>query len=178
MIKFVVFIMFSCITSFGQNIKLGFDLEAHQIRVISPNDELIMGGNGAPLSYHLNFALDINEKLTLLVKGGRTLHVEFSGWELGLNTSYKIFDPMYIKLGILHHSNEGGAISNQLYVTFASILMVQLGIGVDVANFLSIGLDYYIPTSKKVIYWTGLFEKEPRAFTSMIRLGFNFGWDL
>lgn len=176
--KFIILILFYNVTSFAQNINLGFDLEIHQIRISSPTYKGILGGEGAPLSYHLNLALDITEKLTFLAKGGKTLHVEFSGWELGFNTAYKIYEPLYIKTGVLHHSNEGGGGSNSWFVSSASILMIQFGIGVNVAEFFSIGLDYYIPTTKKVIVWRGLEVKEPRTFEKMIRLGFNFGWDL
>ena len=76
------------------------------------------------------------------------------------------------------HSNKGDYYSNQLVVATTTINIIQLGIGVDIFDFLSIGLDYYVPTSKKVIVWRGLFEKQPQTFESMIRLGFNFGWDL
>jgi hypothetical protein len=173
----LLILLFSTV-SFAQNLRLGFDLEAHQIRVSTPNDEIIMGGNGAPLSYHLNLGIRVLDPLNVQITVGRTLHVEFSGWEFGTNVIYKFYTPIYIKAGVLQHSNEGGGVSNQLTISYASILMIHFGVGVDVADFLSIGLDYYIPTTKKVILWTGLFEKEPQTFERMIRLGFNFGWDL
>jgi hypothetical protein len=56
--------------------------------------------------------------------------------------------------------------------------MMQFGIGVEIIGFFSIGLDYYIPTSKKVIVWQGFGVREPQTFEKMIRLGFNFGWEL
>lgn len=174
----IISFVFVQLTVNGQNLKLGFDLEAHQIRVSTPNDEIIMGGNGAPLSYHLNFSIAVLNPLIVQFKVGRTLHVEFRGWEYGLNTAYKIYNPFYLKVGVLQHSNEGGGGSITFTETYASIFMVHFGAVVEVADFLSIGLDYYIPTSKKVILWSGLYEKVPQKFERMIRLGFNFGWDI
>ncbi|HAB53434.1 MAG: hypothetical protein A2315_06170 [Ignavibacteria bacterium RIFOXYB2_FULL_35_12] len=176
--KIILVSLFWYPIALGQNLKLGFDLEAHQIRVSTPNNEIIMGGNGAPLSYHLNFSIEVLDPLIVQFKVGRTLHVEFRGWEFGTNVTYKLFEPIFLKFGALQHSNEGGGGSNTFTETYASIFMFHFGFGLEVTEFLSIGLDYYIPTSKKVIVWQGLFDKEPQTFKKMIRLGFNFGWDI
>jgi len=178
MYKTILFLLFYYQISFSQSFILGFDLEVHQIRVSTPNDEIIMGGNGAPLSYHLSLGVELIDPLIVQFKVGRTLHVEFKGWELGLNAAYKIYEPLYIKAGVLQHSNEGGGGSITFTETYASILMIHFGAGVDVAEFFSVGLDYYMPTSKKVILWSGLYEKVPQTFEKMIRLSFNFGWEL
>lgn len=174
----VLVILFFSFTSFAQNFKLGFDLGISQVRISFPNGNGILGVTQFPLSYHLNFTIEASENLSFQTKIGRLITTEFGGWEFGLNGAYKFYTPLYVKCGVLQHSNEGGGISNQLIVSFASILMVQFGIGVDMANFFSIGLDYYIPSSKKIIVWRGLGVKEPQEFDKMKRLAFNFGWNI
>jgi len=178
MYKAILILLLYYSTSFAQNFKFGFDLEVSQIRISFPDGKSVLGTSQIPLSYHLDFTIEAIEKIFFQLKIGRATCTEFSGWEFGINGSYKFYKSLYVKTGILHHSNEGGGISNQLNVSSASILMIHLSVGVDVIEFLSIGLDYYIPTSKEVIVWQGFPEKQAQTFESMIRLASNFSWDI
>ena len=118
-ILLIVFILSS--VSFSQNFQLGFDFEIHQIRTISQNNSGILGGNGFPGAFHLLINYIPLSDLTLSAKIGRTLHTEYLGWEFGLNSKYKFFEPLYFSLGFLEHSNEGGTLDNEVSLSYASI---------------------------------------------------------
>jgi len=176
--KIVLFILFFCITSSAQNFKCGFDVEFSWIRISDANGMGMLGVSQSPISGHLNLGYNVNESISVQIKIGRSIVTEFLGWEYGILGKYKLFKPLYISFGILNHRNEGDIYSNQLAVSSPSILMIQSGAGIDIVDFFSLGFDYYIPTIKQVIVWRGFGVREPQTFEKMIRLGFNFGWEL
>ncbi len=164
--------------------KLGFDFEANQIRVSDKYNTSLLGSNSIPISFHTFLSFELNQNLSCKAKVGRYLITEFAGWEFGISWKYKLYKPLYISGGILQHSNEEDYYSNSEGTTSASILMLELGVGVDIVSFMSIELSYYLPTSKKIIGGHRIlnksseFEYLPITFKHMIRLGFIFDWEL
>lgn len=182
--KKILIIFFCFITVPAQDFKLGFDIKAHQIRVSDQEGNHILGGDGFPLAIHLNFAYSPSNKIAILTKIGRTFHIEFLGWEFELSGKYNFYKSLYISAGLMQHSNEGGSGSNSHGTKYASILMLKGGIGFDISSITSIELDYYIPTTKKIIGGQRGFNSSGKetffthTFKSMIRLGFVFAWEL
>lgn len=163
----------------AQSLKLGFDLEANWVSLKSG----LMGGEGSPISYHLNVAYIPLNPLALQMKVGSTTMVSFTGLEVGLSIKYIVHDPFYITVGMLHHSNTGGGGSNSWGTEYASILMFNASAGFRLIEFLSLELGFYIPTSSKVIgYSTLIYEYPPKhktlIFKNMLRLGLVFAWDI
>jgi hypothetical protein len=173
LIFFSIFILSSSYIN-SQSFELGFDLEAHQIRVNDQYGTKILGGVGPPISIHFNSSYIPLENISIVARVGRNLHLEFAGWEFGIAGKYRFLEPLFTSAGILHHSNEGGSGSNTWGTNFASILMFHAGIGVDLSSAISLEISYYLPTSKELIGWS----ITSRYFKSMVKLGFVFGWDL
>ncbi|HSR17281.1 MAG TPA: hypothetical protein VLM39_04220, partial [Ignavibacteriaceae bacterium] len=139
------------------------------------------GGEGFPLAYHLNFAYSPVEKLLLIANVGRTLHINFAGWEFGAAARYKFYDPFFATAGILQHSNLGGSGSNTWETNYASLLLLYAAAGVEVSSVTSIQLGYYHPTSTEAIGFNRIDYSHTKLnlkFTSMIRLSFIFSWEL
>src|SRR5690554_5422198 len=169
------------VNCFSQNLKIGFSLEFHQIRINSGTG--ILGGNGAPLSIHIAGDYKFTRNFSTLVKIGRTLHLEFLGWEFGIHGKYQLYKPLFIFGGTKLHLNEGRGISNEEWVNYANIFMLNAGVGADITSILSVDLSYYYPLSKKIIggsrnYYSGKEEIITRKFNGMIRLGFAFKWEI
>jgi len=163
----------------AQSLKLGFDLEANWVRLKSG----LMGGEGSPISYHLNAAYIPLNPLALQIKVGSTAMVSFTGLEVGLSTKYIFHDPFYIIVGMLYHSNTGGSGSNSWGTEYASILMLNASAGFRLIQFLSLELGFYVPTSSKVIgYSNSIYEYPPKRktfiFKNMLRLGLIFAWEI
>ena len=165
----------------AQNLKIGFCLQAHQVRFNTGTG--ILGGNGLPLSLHFNADNKLFKDFSINGKIGRTFHLEFLGWEFGINGKYSFFKSLFLSMGILYHSNEGSGISNNEWTNYASLLMISPAIGVELSSVIALELSYNIPVSKKIIgggrnFYSGEEKIVNRTFESMIRLGFVFGWEL
>lgn len=175
----LIFLLFYAVLIKSQSFKLGFDIEAHQIRISDQYGEKeILGGNGLPISIHFITTYNPISKIAIQSKIGRTLHSEFFGWEFGINGYYKFYKPFYISGGILQHSNEGGVVSNQLYISYASLLMLKAGFGIDIFKTFSIEVDYYVPTQKKVIIKSGIAKRFSEKIENMFRLSFIWAWEI
>ncbi len=164
----------------AQNFKLGFDLGVHQIRTSNQFGSIgILGGEGAPLDYHLRLIYYISKKTSLQARVGNTLNVNFHGWEFGIGGRYLFYDPFFVSAGILEHSNEGGSGSNTWGTNFATIFMLHAGSGVEVTPGFSIEVAYYKAASKEIIGGTHFSNLGySRIFENMIRLSFLFEWNL
>ncbi len=175
--KVIIFLYLFSLEINPQSFRLGFDFEAQQVRV----NHQILGGEGFPLAYHLNFAYSPIEKFLLIANVGRTLHINFAGWEFGAAARYKFYDPFFASAGILQHSNSGGGGSNSWGTNYASLLLLFAAAGVETSSITSIQLGYYHPTSIEAIGYNWL-DNHTRLnllkFTSMIRLSFIFSWEI
>ena len=176
-------LLYSLLTN-AQNLNLGFDVEPHQVRINTNHGTRILGGDGIPVSLHLDLTYKPIDKLFLIAKVGRTFHMEFLGWEYGVNGKYEFYKPIFISVGILQHSNEGGGVSNEENLLFASIFMIYTGIGIGVSDIFSIGINFYVPFSnKKIGKLLQQFENnnvlwENYTFKNMLRLSFVFEWPI
>jgi hypothetical protein len=179
--KFLLIFTFIYSIANAQDFKLGFDMGIHQVRIKSGTG--ILGGNGLPLSIDLNARYDLFQNFTADAKIGRTFHTQFLGWEFGLSGTYNFYAPFYFTGGMLLHLNEGSGIANGEWTAYTNILMLYPGLGVNFSSVFSIELNYFIPTSEKIIggainFYNDNPEKNYTRFKSMIRLDFVFGWDL
>ena len=141
----------------------------------------ILGGEGAPIDYHLRFAYYFSKKISLQARVGNNLHVNFHGWEFGIEGKYLFYKPLFISAGLLEHSNEGGSGSISWGTAYATIFMLHAGIGIEATSNFSIEFGYYKATSKKVI--GGAIDEITKEiyvdiFEYMFRLSFIFGWDI
>ncbi len=175
--KIISIIVLFSLEMYSQSFRLGFDFEALIIRV---NHHAFGGEGGMPIGYHLNFAYSPVEKFLVQANVGRTLLVEFGGFEFGIAGRYKFYNPFYASAGIQQHLNEGGASSNKGGNNYASISLLFAAAGVE-AGFFSIQLGYYRPTAKKVISYSWSYDHTTIYLyyvTSMIRLSFIFSWEI
>ncbi len=101
----------------------------------------------------------------MLARAGNTLHVNFHGWEFGIEGKYLFYDPFFISAGLLEHSNEGGTGSNSWGTNYATIFMFNAGVGVEATSNFSIEFGYYKPTSKKVIGGTLSMKLQESIFS-------------
>jgi hypothetical protein len=149
----------------AQNFKLGFDLKPQQIRISDQGGNGILGGEGVPISFHAIAGVPLSKTISLRFEAGNTLHIDFNGWEFGISGNYNFFSPLYLSAGILHHSNEGGSGSISWSTSYASILMLFGGLGIELSRITSIEVGYYIPTSKKIIGSYRLFTGNYQFFS-------------
>ena len=177
-ILIIIFIV--CTTVYSQNIKIGFNLNVHQVRINQWDG--ILGGDGLPMSIHLIAGYNITKDISVKAEIGRTFHLQFLGWEYGIKGDYYIYHPFYISAGVLLHSNEAEDLGMGEHADYASIFMLQAGIGVNIISSISAELNYFYPTSKKIIEDSSILYGSQKylstTFEGMIRLGFVFSWNL
>jgi hypothetical protein len=180
----LIFLFFPILIS-AQNFSFGFDTELSYIRIRNGNST-----NGLdyetfiPITFNLIAGYNFNKKLFIQARVGETiLAIEFSGFEAGLDGIYRLNKDFYVSAGVLHHSNEGGEVSNSHGVTFASLFMLTAGVGYQVTKHYAFELDYYYPTAKKaIVYYNYDYQGDgfyPNSvFDYMIRMHFVFTWEL
>ncbi len=179
----IIYIFLYSTFAFAQNFKLGFDLQMHQVFTNSQSGS----GNLGDIEFgdlHLFLSEEPLNDFLLEFAIGRALQPEFAGWEFGLNGQYQFYKSVFLSIGILEHSNEGGTLDNEVSLSYATIFLMQTGIGIQASRIFSAKVDYYLPFSQKVIgkrlnysvERDSIFE--PYKFRSMIRLSLIFGWEI
>lgn len=183
--RIFLILLFYTVLVDAQSFSLGFDIDASQVRINYKNQTHTLDVSNPPISLHLDFSFNQNEKLSWRAILGGTIFTEFTGFELGINGRYKFYKSLYFTAGLQLHSNSGGGVSNSYSVSYASILMVHAGIGLDISRIFAIELDYYKPTSEKEIQKVLLYNKktssyywESKTFFDMLRINFIFAWEL
>ena len=175
--KIYLYIIFLTPLLYSQNFKIGFDLEGNWVKLKGG----LLGGEGAPISYHILAEYSPLNNFSLQAKFGSTLMVNFTGLELGISGKYLFYYPFYFSAGILEHSNSGGRGSNTWGTDYVSVWMLHGGVGINAAKFMSFELSYYIPTSEKSIGYRWNYDHSisySHVVKGMVRLGLVFGLDI
>ncbi len=68
----------------AQNLKLGFDIGFHQVKIDKANNSQNLGTEGLPLAAHLDLSFSPLKDISFLAQIGRTFDTEFKGWEFGI----------------------------------------------------------------------------------------------
>lgn len=112
-------------------------------------------------------------------KAGYVISFLYGGWDFFVGADYKIFNPVYVLAGILHHSNSGWSSISEGTRT-KGITMIGLGSGIDLTSVFSIELVYYRLLKPEFWYSSRNFldEIHKEYLNSIIKLNFRFLWSL
>ncbi len=178
--KILVLIIFCSVLVNAQSVKLGFDAETNYLWTSNYFGNYTSSSYIAPTSFHLSLCFIPIDKISLYARiGGNIFFEDFTGSEYGFSGKYVFYSPFYFTIGYLYHYNLGGTGGNSSSSTYAEISLIQAGAGISAASFLSIEIDYYVPTAKRYISWVR--REESFYYTSLdnlVRMSFIFDWKL
>lgn len=180
--KIIFLLFFTPILVSAQSFKLGFDFEPSYVRIIRDNKSEPLGseiGIISPIAVTIIPGIVLNKKLTLQGHIGYSLlSLQFSGFEIGMNSLYNFNKRIYASVGFRHHSNEPNSAGNNLSVKSMTLFMLTAGMGYKTSKHFALELEYYYPIKKKkFVYLCNTCEYNPPGiFNYMLRLNLVFRW--
>ncbi|QQS36091.1 MAG: hypothetical protein IPM56_17925 [Ignavibacteriales bacterium] len=176
----------------AQNLKLGFQLESFQYftntDVINRTTNLSVSnyssafGAFAPTSLYLKFDVGITNELMLEFKPGFLFADDYTGYEAGIFSKYKIYKFANLIAFFNYHANNDYS-SNTGGATSKGISLLGAGVGVDICEMIVLELLYSIPISESQIGYTPSYKNDYSLRTetnlkSIIKLGIGFSWSI